>query len=174
MCAAHLRSVKLETSEHSDINSNQIGVLTGLLSIGAAQTCNGPSLGQVAQCVRRPGEVIERNKIPGDGRLSRSDSLRLSQSMDHHPGDPVIACAEMEWFLAGAEMEWQVAVLSSLKECWSPQSGPRTLAIGKTSHNTITYSWPDMKSYISISPDIRDVSIYMHSGCPDLQNQNLI
>lgn len=81
---------------------------------------------------------------------------------------------EIGWFLAGAEEEWQVAVLPSLKESWYPQSSPWLLPSTpvtpflccdqETSHNIITYSWPDMKSYISISLDIWNVLIYAFYG----------
>lgn len=106
--------------------------------------------------------------------------------MDHHPTDLLLVCG---W-------NWMIS-------CWSwggvtggcapkPEGEPvcsiqsLTPAIHwrapflcydlETSQNIITYLWQDMKSYISISPDIWDISIYAFERS-DLQawfNKNAI
>lgn len=90
--------------------------------------------------------------------------------MDHHPGDLLIACG-WNWMISCRDWRGVTGGCAPKPEgesVYSIQS--RTAAIHscapflccdqETSHNIITYLWPDMKIYISISLDIWDVSIY--------------
>lgn len=84
--------------------------------------------------------------------------------MDHRPGDLLIVCG-WNWMILKWSDRWlcsqawrSVGLLNPVPDSCDQE----------TSHNIITYSWPDMKSYISISLDIWDVSIYAF-GCSNLQ-----
>lgn len=106
--------------------------------------------------------------------------------MDHHPGDLLIVCG-WNWMIScwgwrgvtggcapkpEGESVCSIQSLSvAIHSC-----APFHCCDQRTSHNIITYLWVDMKSYISISLDVWDVSIFAF-GCSNLQawfNKNAI
>lgn len=88
------------------------------------QTVQWPQSKPSGLACSESGKWLRGTRVPGEGALSKSDSLCSLKVWTTITVTFCLHADEIGWFLAGAEEEWQVAVLPSLKESWSTQSSP--------------------------------------------------
>lgn len=88
------------------------------------QTLQWPQSKPSGLACSKSGKWLRGTRVPGEGALSKSDSLCSLKVWTTSTVTFCLHADEIGWFLAGAEEEWQVAVLPSLKESWFTQSSP--------------------------------------------------